>query len=60
MVTKSNFKDIPVKLDLELKKKIENFIHQGENRFNYPSVKNFVDKAVLKLLKEVQKEVKHA
>ncbi len=54
MVTKSNQKDIPVKLDLELKEKIEEFISQGENRFDYPSVKNFVDKAVLKMLKEVK------
>ena len=60
MVTKSNFKDIPVKLDSELKTKIEEFISKGENRFNYPSVKNFIDKAVLKLLKEVSehKEIK--
>jgi|TARA_B100001971_G_C18027766_1_gene450923 hypothetical protein len=56
MVTKSNFKDIPVKLDLELKKRIESFISSGEHRFTYPSVKNFVDKAVLKLLKEVKKD----
>ncbi|MBI2105319.1 hypothetical protein HYT56_00605 [Candidatus Woesearchaeota archaeon] len=55
MVTKSNLKkDIPVKLDLELKKKIDEFISKGENRFDYPSVKNFVDKAVLKMLKEVE------
>ncbi|MBU2639382.1 MAG: hypothetical protein KKG75_01600 [Nanoarchaeota archaeon] len=53
MVTKSNFKDIPVKLDLELKQQIESYISKGENRFSYPSVKNFVDKAVLRLLKEV-------
>ena len=56
MVTKSNFKDIPVKLDAELKKKVEEFISKGENRFDYPSVKNFIDKAVLKLLKEVKDE----
>jgi hypothetical protein len=56
MVTKSNLKDIPVKLDLELKEKIEEFISQGENRFDYPSVKNFVDKAVLRFLKEVKDE----
>jgi hypothetical protein len=48
-------KDLPVKIDAELKKKIEEFISKGENRFDYPSVKNFVDKAVLKLLKEVKK-----
>jgi hypothetical protein len=56
MVTKSNFKDIPVKLDSELKNQIEEFISKGENRFNYPSVKNFIDKAVLNLLKEVKNE----
>ena len=58
MVTKSNqrFKDIPVKLDKELKFKIEEFISKNNNRFDYPSVKNFVDKAVLKLLKEVKHE----
>ena len=56
MVTKSNFKqkDFPVKLDAELKKKVESLISQGENRFEYPSLKNFVDKAVLKYLKEVK------
>ena len=55
MVTKSNQKDIPVKLDAELKGRIEEFISKGENRFNFPSVKNFVDKAVLKLLKETSR-----
>tara|TARA_Y100000034_G_C6684759_1_gene301175 strand:+ start:228 stop:413 length:186 start_codon:yes stop_codon:yes gene_type:complete len=57
MVTKSNQrpKDIPVKLDAELKQRIDSFISQGENRFDYPSVKNFIDKAVLKFLKEVSK-----
>ncbi|MBS3097623.1 hypothetical protein J4209_02390 [Candidatus Woesearchaeota archaeon] len=47
-------KDVPVKIDAELKKRIEEFILRGENRFDYPSVKNFVDKAVLKLLKELE------
>lgn len=56
MVTKSNYKykDFPVKVDAELKKRIESFIMKGENRFEYPSIKNFVDKAVLKYLKEVE------
>lgn len=49
-------KDVPVKIDSELKKKIEEFISKGDNRFEYPSVKNFVDKAVLKLLKELEKK----
>ena len=58
MVTKSNYKktDFPVKLDSELKKRIESIISKDENRFEYPSIKNFVDKAVLKMLKEVKHE----
>jgi len=47
-----------VKLDKELKKQVEEFISKKLNRIEYPSVKNFVDKAVLKLLKEAKKEVK--
>jgi len=53
-----SYQDIPVKIDAELKKRIEAFVSKGENRFDYPSVKNFVDKAVLKLLKEVGNENK--
>ena len=41
-----------MKIDAELKKRIEEHISKGENRFDFPSVKNFVDRAVLKLLKE--------
>ena len=48
-------KDVPVKIDSELKKRIEELISKGENRFEYPSVKNFIAKAVLKLLKELEK-----
>ncbi|MBT3303739.1 hypothetical protein HN592_00235 [Candidatus Woesearchaeota archaeon] len=44
-----------VKLDAELKKRIEELVSQGNNRIKYPSVKNFVDKAVLKLLKNDKK-----
>ena len=51
-------KDVPVKLDSELKKKIEELISKGENRFEYPSVKNFIDKSVLKLLKELENKEK--
>lgn len=47
-------KDTAVKLDSELKKEIEEYISRGKNRIQFPSVKNFVDKAVLKLLKEVK------
>ncbi len=49
-------RDVPVKLDAELKKRIEELIAQGENRFEFPSLKNFVDKAVLKLLKDLEKK----
>ncbi|MBU0628059.1 MAG: hypothetical protein KKC75_02630, partial [Nanoarchaeota archaeon] len=52
LVTMAKLKDVPVKIDSELKKRIEELISKGENRFEYPSVKNFIDKAVLKLLKE--------
>lgn len=58
MVTIDKLKDLPVKIDIELKKRIEEFISKGENRFDFPSVKNFVDKAVLKFLKELEKEGK--
>ena len=54
MKTKS-YTDVPVKLDSELKSRIERLISKENNRFEFPSVKNFVDKAVLKLLKEVEK-----
>ena len=48
--------DSPVKLDSELKKEVEEFLAKGKNRIDYPSLKNFVDKAVMKLLKEVKNE----
>ena len=51
-------KDLPVKIDAELKKRIEDFISKGENRFEFPSVKNFVDKAVLRVLKDIEKPKK--
>ena len=46
--------DKPVKMDGVLKERIEKFISEGDNRFDYPSVKNFIDKAVIKLLKGVE------
>ncbi len=49
----------PVKIDPELKKRIEALIKRGEYKIEFPSVKNFIDKAVLKLLKELeQKKIK--
>ena len=49
-MTKNNV----VKLDAKLKKRSEELISQEDNRIEYPSVKNFVDKAVLRLLKEYE------
>lgn len=43
-----------VKVDKELLERIKKFIKKGENRFDFPSVKSFVDKAVLKMLKEFE------
>ena len=40
-----------VKIDNELHKRIKKLIEKGENRFDFPTVKSFVDKAVLKILK---------
>jgi len=42
-----------VKIDEELHKKITEHIKKGENRFDFPTVKSFVDKAVLKMLKSL-------
>jgi hypothetical protein len=43
-----------VKIDDKLLKKVKKVIKDGENRFDFPSVKAFVDKAVLKLLKNIE------
>jgi len=45
-----------VKIDKELLEKIKKFIEGGENRFDFPSVKSFVDKSVLKMLKSLEKK----
>lgn len=47
-----------VKIDEELHKRIKKIIKQGENRFDFPTVKSFVDKAVLKMLKSFEKRKK--
>jgi len=44
-----------VKIDEELYKKIIKLTKKGENRFDFPTAKSFVDKAVLKMLKELEK-----
>ncbi len=45
-----------VKIDKELHEKIIKLIKKGDNRFDFPTVKSFVDKAVLKLLKALEKK----
>jgi hypothetical protein len=47
-----------VKIDKELLEKIKKFIEKGENRFDFPSVKSFIDKSVLKMLKELENKGK--
>ncbi|MFH1501174.1 MAG: hypothetical protein ABIE22_04490 [archaeon] len=42
--------DAVVKIDSELKKKAEALVK--EKRFDYPNLKNFVDKAILMLLEK--------
>ena len=43
------------KIDKELLKKVKKIIKEGETRFEFPTVKSFVDKAVLKMLKNLKK-----
>ncbi len=43
-----------VKIDEELLKKVKETIRKGENRFDFPTVKSFVDKSVLKMLKKLE------
>lgn len=45
-----------VKIDERLLEEIKKFIKKGENRFEFPSVKSFVDKSVLKMLKDAKKK----
>ncbi|MFH1612739.1 MAG: hypothetical protein ABIB46_03285 [bacterium] len=44
-----------IKIDEELLKRIKELIKKGENRFDFPTVKSFADKAILKLLKSLEK-----
>lgn len=41
-----------IKIDDELLRKVKGFIKQGDNRFDFPTVKAFVDKAIYVFLKE--------
>lgn len=45
-----------IKIDKELKKIVEAFIKKGDNKIKYPSLKNFVDNAVLNFLREEESE----
>jgi len=42
------------KIDEKLLNEIRKIIKKGENKFDFPSVKSFVDKAVLKMLKDLE------
>ena len=45
-----------VKIDDELLERVKKVIKKGEKRFDFPTVKAFVDKAVLKLLKKLERK----
>ena len=45
-----------IKIDDELLKKIKAYIKEGDNRFDFPNVKAFVDKAVYNYLKKLNKK----
>jgi hypothetical protein len=45
-----------VKIDEELLGKVKKFLQKGENKFDFPTVKSFVDKAVLKALKSLEEK----
>jgi hypothetical protein len=45
-----------VKIDNELYKEILKFIKKGKNRFDFPTIKSFVDKSILETLKILKKK----
>ena len=45
-----------IKIDDELYERIKKLIKEGDNRFDYPTVKAFVDKAVFAALKNNPEE----
>ena len=49
-------KQAATKIDKALKEEVERFISEGENRLRYPTLKQFVDVAVLEALRKKQKE----
>lgn len=47
---------VATKIDKDLMEKIKKFIQEGENKFDFPTAKSFVDKAVLNMLKEKEED----
>jgi hypothetical protein len=47
-----------VKIDNELYKEILKFIKKGKNRFDFPTIKSFVDKSILETLKTLKEKEK--
>ena len=45
-----------IKFDEELLKKVKKYVKENDNRFDFPTVKSFVDKAVHVYLKEKRKK----
>lgn len=41
-----------IKIDSELLERVKNLIKKGDKKYDYPSIKSFVDKAVLMMLKK--------
>ena len=52
MVTKEKRLQNTVKIDEKLLKRVKNLFEEDEIRLEYPTVKSFINIAVLKLLKE--------
>lgn len=50
--------DATIKINSKLKKRVEKLISKDDMGIEYPSVKNFVDRAVLKQLQEMEKKKK--
>ncbi|MBI2134493.1 hypothetical protein HYU09_00750 [Candidatus Woesearchaeota archaeon] len=45
-----------IKIDDKLLKEVKRFIREDDNRFDYPTIKSFVDKAVYVYLKKRQEK----
>lgn len=48
-----------VKIDEKLLERIKKLIQKGENKFEFPTAKSFVDKSVLKMLKSLEEKKKN-